>query len=290
MATIATVYGMILHSRNNKLSAIQQLFSTVVLAYGADNRLLTKLNTVHLTLTEHSKPNLIKSYGKESEERVLHALLTGNYGKFNGDNLDIRVQTNDIRMSTKDRDYHFFASNFVMDRINLDNLSKVDPKAKDLNLTVHNFIPSNVEYQQYTDSLKFLLARELIQCPGFSWMQSIIPDHIPHNHEDMKKKSEVFVLPVSLNNEASYQDCIHIMEEYEQYINKWYMKTGRGQELDQLRVPVGGDQLTRVRLQGAKSLRAGAHTQSDRFDHLYPVIIEMFHTLQDFLEVSLLCT
>lgn len=38
IATLATVYGMILHSRNNKISGIQRLFSTVALAYGADNR------------------------------------------------------------------------------------------------------------------------------------------------------------------------------------------------------------------------------------------------------------
>ena len=61
----------------------------------------------------------------------------------------------------------------------------------------------------------------------------------------------------------------------------------KGGELQTLQVPVGGDQLTRVRLQGAKALRAGSLTAQDRLDHLYPVIMEMFHTLQDFLEVLL---
>ncbi|CAC5399355.1 unnamed protein product [Mytilus coruscus] len=35
---------------------------------------------------------------------------------------------------------------------------------------------------------------------------------------------------------------------------------------------------------GAKTLRAGAHTKQERFDQLYPMVIELFHTLQDFLE------
>ena len=61
-----------------------------------------------------------------------------------------------------------------------------------------------------------------------------------------------------------------------------------GCELDGLKVPVGGDQLTRVRLQGAKALRAGALTPEDRFEHLEPVIVEMFHTQQDLLEVSVM--
>ena len=33
-----------------------------------------------------------------------------------------------------------------------------------------------------------------------------------------------------------------------------------GQELAKLNVPAGGDQLTRVRLDGTKALRLGAHT------------------------------
>ncbi|XP_052216225.1 uncharacterized protein LOC127868952 [Dreissena polymorpha] len=247
--------------------------------------LLTKLNTVHLTLTEHSKRNLINLYGEEAEERILKAVSAGNDGKLNGDNLDIRVQTNDVRLSSKDKDYHFFASDFTIDRVNLTGLSKVTPSKENINLSVKDFVPSQEEYTYFTDSLKLLIARDLLKLNGFKWMKGVVPLHIPHDfEEDMAKKSKIFVLPVSLNNESSYQDCIHIMDEYEQYINRWYSKTGRGAELSALRVPVGGDQLTRVRLEGAKSLRAGAHTTSERFDHLDPVIIEMFHTLQDYLE------
>jgi len=51
---------------------------------------------------------------------------------------------------------------------------------------------------------------------------------------------------------------------------------------------VGGDQLTRERFQGAKSLRAGTRTRQERFEQLYPMIMELFHTLQDFLEVTMI--
>ena len=67
---------------------------------------------------------------------------------------------------------------------------------------------------------------------------------------------------------------------------KYALNVLLGCKLEKLKVPVGGDQLTKVRLQGAKALRAGALTDEDRFDHLHPVIVEMFHTLQDLLEVS----
>ena len=55
--------------------------------------------------------------------------------------------------------------------------------------------------------------------------------------------------------------------------------------MENLNVPVVGDQLTRVWLQGAKALRLGAFTAKDWLEHLNQVIVEMFHTLQDFLEV-----
>lgn len=54
-----------------------------------------------------------------------------------------------------------------------------------------------------------------------------------------------------------------------------------GAELINLRVPV--DQLTRVRLQGAKFFRAGCHTATE-LEILYPVVVELFHTVMGFLE------
>jgi len=64
-----------------------------------------------------------------------------------------------------------------------------------------------------------------------------------------------------------------------------YANIFQGGDIEDLQVPVGGDQLTRVRLQGAKALRDGSLASTDRLEHLNPVIVEMFHTLQDFLEV-----
>ncbi|XP_033738894.1 uncharacterized protein LOC117326312 isoform X2 [Pecten maximus] len=82
--------------------------------------------------------------------------------------------------------------------------------------------------------------------------------------------------------ESSKRDIITgFGEEAEDRIIKDVCEAG---DLDDMYVPFGGDQLTRVRLEGAKALRDGAHTRNERFDVLYPVIIEMFHTIQDFLE------
>ncbi|XP_052807443.1 uncharacterized protein LOC128236553 [Mya arenaria] len=186
-------------------------------------------------------------------------------------------------VTSRNKDYHFFATDFTLDRVNLDHLSKVTPNVEAVQARC--FLPNDEEQHYYKKSLKILLGRELQKLDGFKWMSSLIPAHIPHPlDEEMKKKSDIFILPVSLNNETTYSDCVKIMDECSGSINRWYTKAGRVGDLDELKVPFGGDQLTRVRLQGAKSLRAGAHTATERFDHLHPIIVELFHTLQDFLE------
>ena len=58
--------------------------------------------------------------------------------------------------------------------------------------------------------------------------------------------------------------------------------------LANVRIPCFGDQLTRVRLTGAKDLRAGSHTPQDRLDHLYPYRIVDWHTKRSCLKVNLI--
>jgi len=98
-----------------------------------------------------------------------------------------RVQTNDVRLSSKDKDYHFFASDFTTDRVNLEGLSKVSPNKENIHLTVNDFVPNEEEYKQFSESLKLLLARELLKFEGFKWMESIVPLHIPHIPHDFEE-------------------------------------------------------------------------------------------------------
>ncbi|CAG2220265.1 unnamed protein product [Mytilus edulis] len=49
-------------------------------------------------------------------------IARGKNGKINGDNLDIYVTTNDIRMTNKNKDYNCFASDWTAHRVNLHNL------------------------------------------------------------------------------------------------------------------------------------------------------------------------
>lgn len=201
------------------------------------------------------------------------------------------MDTNDVRMN-KAKDYHFFASDWVADRVSakLEDLDDRSPLGDINRLSYVNFIPRPKENIQFKNYLKILLGRKLVDhIPEFKWMDKVLPDHIPHDlQEEMSRASKVLMLPVLLKNKACYSDCLHILhvDSKVEDINRIYAKAGRGGELDKLQVPVGSDQLTRVRPEGAKALRKGAHTAVKRFDQLNSFIIEFFHTLQDFLEKS----
>lgn len=54
-----------------------------------------------------------------------------------------------------------------------------------------------------------------------------------------------------------------------------------------VQIPCFGDQLTRVRMAGAKTLRAGAHSAKDKFEHLHPFRIVHWHCKQSYLKVNI---
>lgn len=179
-------------------------------------------------MSDSSKRNLIKELGGALEENLVKDICRGKSGKFNGDNLDIKVNTNDIRMSNKDKHYHFFASNFVIDRISPELSTNTEKPT--VFEDISKFIPSEPEIEIYKDSLKVLLGRIITEyIPGFQWLSKVVPGHIPHLYqEEMARPSTIHSLPLSLNNECSYEGCLHILQEYTEWINKWYRKAGRG--------------------------------------------------------------
>ncbi|XP_048247701.1 uncharacterized protein LOC124126862 isoform X1 [Haliotis rufescens] len=120
--------------------------------------------------------------------------------------------------------------------------------------------------------------------PALSWLN--IPTHIPHSHsKTASMKTEVHPMPLLFSNEAKYEECVKILDSYEDQLTELFTSAhGDQSALRELHVPVGGDQLTRVRLEGAKSLRALSPTPAKRFDDLGPFVIEWWHNKQDFLE------
>ncbi|XP_053388342.1 uncharacterized protein LOC128551493 [Mercenaria mercenaria] len=92
------IYSMILNSCINKVSAIQRMITTLAVRCHADNMLLSRLNKLHITMSAVSKGNIITEWGDNYDNRLKKSIADGNDGKLNGDNVDIFVTTNDIRM------------------------------------------------------------------------------------------------------------------------------------------------------------------------------------------------
>jgi len=148
---------------------------------------------VHITLSHETKRHILSNFAAYSDEQVIIECSKGRDGKINGDNLDIYVRTNDIRMDNKNRDYHFFASDFTFDRIPLLNMDDTKPLGDVNNIEYTCFLPSLAENKLYKDSLRILIARILIEhIDGFQWMKPVVPQHISHEFEDIKKSKLLF--------------------------------------------------------------------------------------------------
>lgn len=151
-------------------------------------------------------------------------------------------------------------------------------------------------------------------------LKDVVPAHtICQYPEEMSSQSIVVPLPVLMKDEKKYTDVVDVLDQLESWARELYVQAGLCDppddgnhppkppiaapfrpdqpashvppvpELDdplpKVRIPCVGDQLTRVRLPGAKDLRAGCHTPQDRLDYLYPFRIVDWHTKRSFLKV-----
>ncbi|KAL4230439.1 hypothetical protein ACF0H5_010821 [Mactra antiquata] len=254
-----------------------------------------------------TKCGLIHELSNKCDQQLISAISNGARGKLNGDNLDVYVHTSDVRMENKAKDYHFFASDWSPFRLTDEDiegnqfLKEYVANASDKRkvIAIYRFKPDT---KLFRDEVKTLIARLLVcNMDHFKWIDLVAPSHIDNPiNEIMSKPSKSYSLPLILKNETKHADCVEIMDSYEEILSSLYHRTGRKwfiyycyelvlishicDDFEKLQIPIGGDQLTRVRLDGAKTLRLGAHTTQEKFDNLYPVIIEMFHTQMDFLE------
>lgn len=68
-----------------------------------------------------------------------------------------------------------------------------------------------------------LLSRILCQLPYFEKYEKFLPKHIPHEFsQKMAVASNVMPLPIQFKNEAKHEDCLAIMDAYEDQITTLY--------------------------------------------------------------------
>lgn len=268
------------------------------------------------------KYTIQEDIGNHFLDRAVKLLKEGRTFVFVLDNIDWEVKVHDMRSDKQNTSVHAVATSIVFDRITTIPLADDSPKKtlSDCNL-MDLFTLSDEEIRCTRERYKIFIGRILCEsCPSFDFIKDILPAHTPCYSVEMSSQSVVVPLPVLMKDEKKYSDLVDVLDQLEAWVRDIYAKAGLCAPPDEDHVPPGppiaapsrpdqpashvppvpaaddplakvkipcfGDQLTRVRLAGAKDLRAGSHTPQDRLDHLYPFRIVDWHTKRSFLKVN----
>ncbi|XP_076080521.1 uncharacterized protein LOC143051506 [Mytilus galloprovincialis] len=282
--SLAIVYSILMFARNAEMSAFQRMMTAICIRGRAEDMLITRLNRVGVTLSPTSKQRLIKEAGEISHKALCDYLKEKPLLKITGDNLDIYIKSRCVSIDKGNTDLHLFASNALTSRLSSVDMDNRTPLVPEVNRDVLKLTEAEIDNMKYSYSI--LIARILSTLDQFKWMSTVVPVHINHGYSaGMSQKSQVFQLPIQHKNEAKYEDILDIMDSYEKLLQKTFQEShGTVEMLDEFGVIASGDQLTKVRFEGAKKLRLMSPTTSGRLDHLRPVVIELWHLKQDYLE------
>ncbi|XP_053386739.1 uncharacterized protein LOC128550851 isoform X2 [Mercenaria mercenaria] len=284
---IVAAYAILMKARNEKLSAWHRLTTMVAVKGHLDDSALTRFNHLGVMLCTTSKIRLLEEAGESMEKNIARELVNNPLVKITGDNLDIYIKTGHRSLDRSNKDLHLFASNIIFSRIAKPGIYSTSVRHTPLErIRPEMFFPTGHHRQTLVNSYCVILGRILVTLKEFSWLGPVLPAHIYHPFQvHMSQKSSVYQLPIIMKNEAKHEDCVDILDTYETILSDIYVKAfGSTELLNKFQVPVGGDQLTRVRLEEAKNLRTLATTPRKRFEDLQPFVIELWHTKQDYLE------
>lgn len=110
----------------------------------------------------------------------------------------------------------------------------------------------------------------------------------------MSLKSDVLPLPIQFKDDKKYSDVVDILASYEATFQTIFKTACDDEGLDRetyipvyFNCPSGGDQLKRLQFTLGHKLQTGGHKSKDRLEHTQPDEIELFHTKQAFLTVSI---
>ena len=85
---------------------------------------------------------------------------------------------------------------------------------------------TEIEKAKFLEAYSVLLARILCKVPAFEQYRKLVPDHLPHEFsKKMSRKSTVYPLQIMMKNECKHEDCLAIMDTYEQELISLYTQS-----------------------------------------------------------------
>ena len=199
-----------------------------------------------------------------------------------GDNLNFKVKTHDMRQNRQDTTKNMFASAVILQEPSQLHLS-TEPKISLENLGVEDILPSAADLMTIkAHYIKIICDIAVEHVPVLRFMKDALPLNADTDSHSMRKKTVVIPLCVLPYNEQYYEDDIKILEYYEQLVKDIFEKSYVN--IENKKVHIGGDQLTRERLSETKRLRLGVNKSPGNFSTLGPITAEFFHMDMNFLE------
>lgn len=280
------------------------------------------MNKYGFCLEPNAKYSMLDELGEHFIEHAVELVKSGLKFVYVLDNIDWDEKAHDVRTDNQNKSVHAVASSVVFARIPSGDLPDDGPRRDLKTCNVREVVElTESEMNSIRSRYRIVLAKILFEhFPELSIFKSRIPDETDCSFmEQTSIESEVITMPVLMNDEKKYSECVDVLDQLEEWTHQIYSDAGlralpestdkpdppaignrsrpdqpashvqpvpsANDPLSGVKIPCFGDQLTRVRFAGAKDLRAGCHSAKDRLDHIYPFCIVDWHTKRSFLKV-----
>ena len=180
---------------------------------------MTRLQKAGVVLNVRMKLTLLEEAEKQSHRTLVMELQRNPLPKLLGDNLDVFVKG-----CRGNKDLHLFTSIMVFPRKPYMDVSTLQRNVQPEELEPGAFLLNNEQRLQLMGTGAVIVGRIVADSlPFFGWAKDLLPKHIPHpDSHYMAVKSAVHPLPMIDKNEAKYEDCFDIMDDYERQMVALY--------------------------------------------------------------------
>ena len=230
--------------------------------------------------------HLIDGIRGDFDAKVIEAVRNGKNIRLVGDNVNLTIGCRDEREDRHGKMLHYFGSAVLIHDLHFPESTTVAPQMDYKTLKATDLLPDTKDVSNLVaDYAHMMINVAKKHIAYFQCLNGSTPNHLTdENSEQLKTKTIVVPLQVLAKNEQKYGDVVEILRYYETTLKNIHERAGI--PLEDKKIQIGGDQLTRENFSGAKKLMIGGENASDRFEHLTPITAEFFHMAMKLLSVA----